>query len=882
VLLFSISNISFAQEQFCQAPVEFIGEPSPGFCSGPLPVCTTILGTSISESSQLPSNILSGTICIQGNFTITAGTNFTFQNATILVEPNLEIIVASGASLVLDQASIYGCGGLWKGIKLLNNTSIQTLNNSRIEDANKAINASFVSAILEINNTTFNRNLNGIWLEDSPTAPNPPRIAYIANSSFTCNAPIVGTTKTISDHGIYSLNCPVSFQQGAELEDNNLNFVGLKYGIKIEGTRIASLIGNNFRFRQISYVGIKMSRGSINLRASTFINYGDRGISLMSGTGLWLRGCNFRLLETDPKFFPAPSPEFRRAIAFSPDFQSLAIVPEVQIHEKCSFVYNCPGIDEVYTGISISGSTRFNTTIHDNDFVVNGQNSAGITIQGVSHPQSALEILDNRFTVSAPFPPFQSSFQSYGIFAAQEINNLHIVGNDFSGGGELGDEDHKVINDGVNISQTSGFGNMMIDNDFFGDFWSGVEMNNSENWKLCSNNGFGVDRVFLFRGENLGLDFIQNSCLLGGFDIQGKIFTQSQKDNSFFGAFPFIPSYARCVNSDCATNSRFFVRHPKSVSSVFYPQVELCGAGPVPVNCLPMELFFIEQAGSPPAPCAEELQDPGDEDFLLSIANGIIDAPNSYLSKEWRYKNHLYAILNESVGILNSHSSFVTFLQNEASTSVGQFFTVKKLLNEAIGSPSAGIDFQKLQIALNLNNNINAIAIFEQNQKIVNQILLLALLNQDGVFTEMQIESLEQIANQCPENGGLAVGQANSLLVNNICSSLNNNPFGNCGEVGIPPLQFESLEERAGFSKITTGFGQLKAFEVNDILTIVLPVDQSGFLNIFDMGGIEIFARKIVGNEDNLQIDVSSFPSGIYFASFNGIVRSSTKIMLTH
>jgi hypothetical protein len=733
VLLFSTSNISFAQEQFCQAPVEFIGEPSPGFCSGPLPVCTTILGTAISESSQLPSNILSGIICIQGNFTITAGTNFTFQNATILVEPNLEIIVSAGASLNLDQASIYGCGGLWKGIKLLNNTSIQTFNNSRIEDANKAINASFVSAILEINNTTFNRNLNGIWLEDSPTAPNPPRIAYIANSSITCNAPIVGTST-----------------------------------------------------------------------------------------------------------------------------------------------------DEIYVGISISGPTRFNTSIYDNDFVVNGQNSAGISIQGVSHPMSTLEILENRFTVSAPFPPFQSSFQSYGIFAAQEINNLHIVGNDFTGGGELSDNDHSVINEGVNISQTTGFSNRMIDNDFYGDFWSGVEMVNSENWKLCSNNGFGVDRVFLFRGENFALDFIRNSCIFGGFDIQGKIFTQNQKDNTFGGVFPFFPSYARCINSDCATSSSFFVRHPKSLSSIYYPQREFCGNDPVPVDCLPMDLFFIEQAGLPPAPCAEELQDPGDKDFLLSIANGIIDAPNAYLSKEWRYKNHLYAILNESVEILNSHPSFVSFLQNEASTSVGQFFTVKKLLNEAIGSPSAGIDFQKLQIALNLNNNINAIAIFEQNQKIVNQILLLALLNQDAVFTEIQIESLEQIANQCSENGGLAVGQANSLLVNNICGSLNDNPFGNCGETGIPPLQFESLEERAGFSKISTGFGQLKAFEVNDILTIVLPVDQSGFLNIFDMGGIEIFARKIVGNENNLQIDVSSFPSGIYFASFNGIVRSSTKIMLTH
>jgi len=258
------------------------------------------------------------------------------------------------------------------------------------------------------------------------------------------------------------------------------------------------------------------------------------------------------------------------------------------------------------------------------------------------------------------------------------------------------------------------------------------------------------------------------------------------------------------------------------------------------------------------------------------------DPLNAYPAKQWGFKNYLYAKLKRDLNLLSSQPSFIAFIQNEASTYLGQFFEVKKMLNEAIGSSSTGIDFQKLQLASNLNNNINAVALFEQNQKTVNQILLTSFLNQGGELSALQVAALEQIAVQCSENGGPAVGQAASAIFNKICNPINTSPFGSCGEASIPPISLKENEERSTHSKVNGLVGQLNAFEFEGILTIVLPTEQSGSFSLFDMKGNEIYTQKIHGNEEALQIDVSKFQTGIYFASFNGKYRCSAKIFLSH
>ena len=67
------------------------------------------------------------------------------------------------------------------------------------------------------------------------------------------------------------------------------------------------------------------------------------------------------------------------------------------------------------------------------------------------------------------------------------------------------------------------------------------------------------------------------------------------------------------------------------------------------------------------------------------------DPLNEYPAKQWGFKNYLYAKLKRDLNLLSSQPAFLAFVQNEASTSLGQFFEVKKMLNEAIGSSSTCI-----------------------------------------------------------------------------------------------------------------------------------------------------------------------------------------------
>jgi len=878
VLIVWLGSITPALTQDgCQPLVEFRGEPESGFCSGSVPNCATILGTSITESSQIPLGVLSGIICIEGDFNISTGFSFSFVNATILIAPNVEIVVEAGAILTLNNASLHGCEGLWKGIRLLDNSFILTENNTRIEDAAKAINASHVSAFISIQNTTFNRNYTGIWIADLPSALNPPLIANMYNTNFFCDAPIVGTVKDISNYGIYSLNCPVSFQVGVEQIDHDVNFKGLKYGIKIEGDKPAELIGNRFNFREIFYECIGMSRGSVSLTNSNFINYGDNGIRIIGNRGIYLNNCAFRLNESNPNFFPAPSypAKWRAGVAFGWDIQDPTFVPDVNIHGKCVFEYNCPGINEIYNGI-ITGAWghRFNMIINDNDFRVNGQTATGIHIGGKYTPESTVEILNNRFSISAELPPPYEPFLSYGIRAYSTINNMHIVGNVFTGEGAQTEYPFFVIKEGINISNADGTNNQITDNRFYGDFFSGAWLDNASGWKICSNYAFGVWRVFYFGGDNLSTDFTQNDFVHGGFDIDGTIWAQEQKDNRFYDISPFSTTYARCLQSNCAQISRFHQRQP--LGSEFYPTRQQCGTGS---PCDPMDEFFKEQSGNGSPVCAEEIQSE-DEELLLAIAEGNITDSTAYPAKIWNFKNHLYAKLKRDSILLASHTSFSTFIQNESNTALGKLFLVEQMMYEGLGGTSTGIDTLMLQAAATLNSSITTTATFESNQKTINQILLTSILSQGGEIDTPQVVTLEQIASQCPKEGGPAVVQALTMLTG--CNALRVDFYENCNETRLPPIEFsEDTEERMHKDPIQSATGSLKAICTQGVLTVIPPENQTGSIYVFDITGRVCYSGKIGSRPDVIQIDVSNFSAGIYFLNFQGEWSYSAKISIT-
>lgn len=164
---------------------------------------TLTLGTNVTVTTEIDENqqgvtfdgdnsvfIISGlNVSVEGDFVI----NFPikFENCIIKFSENAELKVESQRKLILDNSKLFSCDGMWDGILLDYSSSIESSNQTEIEDASIAINAPYES-YLDIKNTVFNRNRKGMLLGnlyDLPVlgypTPLSPIFTTFRNNSFT-------------------------------------------------------------------------------------------------------------------------------------------------------------------------------------------------------------------------------------------------------------------------------------------------------------------------------------------------------------------------------------------------------------------------------------------------------------------------------------------------------------------------------------------------------------------------------------------------------------------------------------------------------------------------------------------------------------------------
>ena len=858
----------------------FSGIPVPSCTKVALPPnsCLTSLGGPIHHSDQLPTNVLTGNICIQGgNFFITSNSTFTFQNATIIIAPNAEIVVEEGAELILDNATLKGCEGLWRGIRLSNYSSILTTNNTYIEGARKAISASYVNATLDIENTTFNRNLTGIWLEDSPNSINPPNISYITNATFMCNGQIPGTTNQLSDNGIYSLNCPVSFKKGNEPDDNNLNFSNLKYGIKIEGEYSNKIKGNNFYFHEIYYSAIFMNRGVIELNQSTFVNFGQSAIVISLVRGITLNGCNFKIVESDPNYILNPTALWRTAITLAWDYYFPQIVPNIYIHNDNVFNYNCPTSNDIYAGIVLGGmGAKFNAYISKNNFIEYGRYCKSIHINGDYSDKSVLEIFDNDFSTACPENIDNSNYFATGIYSSSNLNNVHISGNRFQTSGNDGSI-------GVSITNSMGFNNIISGNRLYSKSQisvvddqanAGVVLANAYNFKICSNYSFFGGRAFYFVGDNLGTGFSLNEFVGSGFDIDGRIGAQEQKDNKFYTFI--LETYSRCLSNNCGANSLFSVRQP--IGSEYYPLRQICGYFVPPPPCV--DPFFKNIIGTQQSSCLSEIIAPGEEDLLLDIADD--DYPKEYPSNKWYFENFLYSKLkHDTLGILQN-VKYSNFMHKNYNSEIGILYRVDSLIKKGLDGGIGIIDTNILKTALNINTSIVSINPFANKQKTVNEIIISTFLRQEKDVPAQNIQILKDIANECYTNSGPSVSQANVLLTG--CDMILKNPVNICGSIYRSPLQLVPVVDDRENQSNTVNTLPFKILNAPDNITLVSSKISNGEIYLSNVSGQILYTKNIRTAEadEEIRIDTGRFPNGLYFLTFRNDQISTVKINIQH
>lgn len=256
--------------------------PPAACCSTSTPSFTETL----LSSNTLIGGVSGNSIRITNSFTVDPGVYCSFQpNEEYLMNPNIKICVAAGATLAMAGVHLYTCGDYqWKGIEIFDWGQALTMqvgaNDCLIEDAETAfyVHGQLNSTItaLDVRSTVFNRNLIDISYSDFPTTSHTySNSLYISDCVFTCrsltftptswqSASTLSTGLRYSQGGVGALASPYTMQ------NKPLVFLKSPYSSEVSNTAVkltdvGVTTGTSY---PLSFNGISLtnaSAGSFNL-----------------------------------------------------------------------------------------------------------------------------------------------------------------------------------------------------------------------------------------------------------------------------------------------------------------------------------------------------------------------------------------------------------------------------------------------------------------------------------------------------------------------------------------------------------------------------------------------------------------------------------------
>lgn len=312
-------------------------------------------------------------------------------------------------------------------------------------------------------------------------------------------------------------------------------------------------------------------------------------------------------------------------------------------------------------------------------------------------------------------------------------------------------------------------------------------------------------------------------------------------------------------------------------------------------------------------------------------AEGIPTNPDFAESQLWKEQVELYEKLDSEPTLIAPNSVFEAFMDDAANTSIEDFYEVKeskdeaaylqpvdesqltalyqqiKLANEQIialeevlfdSIPDADstllageLESEKMALealmvqeqqlltgittlkenATNLviteNGLLPNTEVFYANEKAVNDIFLHTIAKGNADFTADQILTLENIANQCPLLGGMAVYAARSLY-----AIIDNKIYDDkslCMQQGILARQTSQSTEASAKIYPNPSDGNL-------VLSLSSSLEEDATLSIYNIIGEQL--ETIILSKGTNQIEFTlDYPTGIYM----GTLESNGKIMMT-
>lgn len=268
--------------------------------------------------------------------------------------------------------------------------------------------------------------------------------------------------------------------------------------------------------------------------------------------------------------------------------------------------------------------------------------------------------------------------------------------------------------------------------------------------------------------------------------------------------------------------------------------------------------------------------------FYYNAFNGKID---SFYTVE----NAIRSISNIPSTLASSiNSCYATLLSNEAtlenlknriyqaysiSDSLEVYHNVNQFTSTMANTYSTFTNYMKLVDSIKAGNVLNAIALnnalfadnlIQSNIKSVNEIYLSSVANGLESLTTQQFQIVKNIAYQCPLVGGKAVYRARTLL------SLEED--GNFDDSALCNFAYRNSDMNSS-SRLIAGNLALYPNPTTGRVTInyiTTDSEDNNTLKVFTSTGQLVFETQISRIESMMEIDLSSFPPGLYICTVSG------------
>lgn len=742
---------------------------------------------------------VNGHLWVDGNYTIRNITYTSISPTTsggIKFAPNVVLVVKTNQTLTIDNSYLYACSnGMWYGIQVQTNATLNTTNNTLIADAQAGVNGygSTPFGMINLTNTRFYRNWVGVNMPNTNSYG-----GHINGCTFKYDPADALSNYLIAPHA--------SQRPAIGISANNSGGNAWNIPDQIGGT------ANTF---DGICIGVQAYYANVRVNSSTFLrikdyNTSSAGKAINAQSNYFSAYGNSVFVQTNTN--TSGTPAFNDC-----DYGVYSNIAH------CTVQYN--RMDNCLNGVYINSCNAH--TVYINTNAINSTN-AGITFNTVVGTGSNNQAYNN--TINVNMPGINPS-NTYGIGHFESTNLTDPCPGGCVTACKPLIEQNYIYQGRNGIYMNNAIGTRIYNNIIYQTsstailgMAAGIYGTGSRNALITSNSVYGTGAVYddmaaatQYRKNGVYLT-ASPTCTLSvnkfyniGYGSQfaascpNTMLTGNEYGNSVSGGNKYGIVLLRSGGTDgvignqgsntalhgnnfnsfsAGTNNRTYSINSNGSNSPFWVNNNggnVNGSGDEPK-------YNGSNGGSPiirgqsnsgsgawTCTCLKSLITNSVDAYISEVAAGNADM---YMdegfeeSGKWVVEKEIFTILKEDERLRKSKQLLEDFYMEKNHDALGEIAQLEDMISELNDTTVAADSLSRellRQQAVDHNSAILATTEYEINQKWVNDFYLNTVAKSNTEFTPVQIDQLYTLASQCPYLAGDAVYSARSMyfLVNN-------------------------------------------------------------------------------------------------------------------